>query len=67
MWAVFKIQAYSGLSYLLGELISLSPVTLEIMSEYGNQCLIFFFVFQFGKFILSISLFHHFLLAALAY
>ena len=67
MCAVFKIQVYSGLFYLLGELISLSSMALEIMSEYSNQCFIFFFVFQFRKFILSFSLFHCFLLAVLVY
>lgn len=54
--AVFKIQVYSGLFYLLGELISLSSMALEIMSEYSNQCFIIFFVFQFRKFLLSVSL-----------
>ena len=66
MCAVFKIQVYSGLFYLLGELISLSSMALEIMSEYSNQCFIFC-VFQFRKFILSVSLFHCFLLAVLVY
>ena len=67
MCAVFKIQVYSGMFYLLGELISLSSMALEIMSEYSNQCFIFFFVFQFTKFIIYVSLFHCFLLAVLVY